>query len=252
MNGVKESKLLSDLYEGHDHNVPVGKNILTNTASQVDKKLLPHSSGSPLTSLHMDQFDVFGDDRELKEAKRNADQDDVEFRTREVLNDGLIVEAAFEDQDGVLNLVRRNGEVLQIKGFLIQSDFGRGPTGPQGERGYDGYDGEDGEDGPDGAVGCEGPPGPLGLQGSPGEPGEDGVRGNQGPMGQEGAVGLQGPQGEKGRFGHEGARGRPGPDCIGGEDGPQGEQGTTPEFNVVLSDSNPGGNTVIWGKPEYI
>jgi len=252
MKGIKESKLLSNLYEGNDHSVPVGKNILTNTASQVDKKLLPHSSGSPLTSLHMEQFDVFGDDRESKAAKRNVNTDTVDFNTREVKNDGLLVEAAFESKDGTLNLVRRNGEVVQIKDFLIQSDFGRGPTGPRGERGNDGDDGDTGDDGPDGAVGCEGPPGPLGLPGEQGDPGEDGIQGRKGPMGPEGDVGIQGPVGEKGRYGHEGARGQPGPECIGGEDGPAGPAGATIESTVIISESNPGGNAVIWGKPEQV
>lgn len=247
--GIQGSKLLSDLYEGRDHNVPVGKNILTNDASRMEKRLLPLTEGSPLTSLHMDQFDVFGSDRDSKAAKRDEDQNNVHFKDRAVLNDGLLVEAAFEGDDGVLNLVRRNGDVVQIKDFLVQSDFGIGATGPMGDRGYDGYNGDDGDDGKDGDIGCEGPPGPLGLIGPPGDDGEDGTRGATGPMGQEGETGLQGFIGDKGRYGHEGARGKAGPDCVGGGQGEAGPAGASLNPSVVISETEPGETAVLWGIP---
>tara|TARA_B100000700_G_scaffold101966_1_gene114995 strand:+ start:47332 stop:48087 length:756 start_codon:yes stop_codon:yes gene_type:complete len=248
--GIKESKLLSDLYEGNDSNVPIGQNILVNDASKVEDRLKPLTSGDPLTSLHVDQFDAFGRELEGKSAKRDTQEDDVEFTTREVVNDGLIVEAAFNAESGTLNLVRRNGDVVQVHDFFVQSDFGIGATGPKGERGYDGHDGDDGEDGLDGEKGCPGAPGELGLIGPMGDPGEDGPHGIAGPIGQEGEVGLQGVQGDQGRYGHEGARGQKGPDCINEGQGAQGAAGKTVNATTVISRSDPGDSAVMWAVPQ--
>lgn len=248
VQGIKQSSLLSDLYEENESKVPVGQNILTNTTG-IRERLQPLTRGNPLTTLRAEQFDAIGSSRQGKAVKWDSEKGSVTFKDRDVLNDALIEDVAFEPEDGTLNIVRRNGELLQIRGFLVQSDFGVGPTGPRGAKGYDGHDGDSGDEGRDGEQGCEGPPGPLGLEGPMGEPGKDGLTGPTGPIGQEGATGLQGPPGDQGRYGHEGARGRPGPSCVGGGAGAKGPDGESVIPHVVISATEPEGNVVLWGIP---
>lgn len=247
--GIKQSKLVSDLYEGNDRNVPVGRVILTNTAKNNSKETQPQTAGQPLTSLHLEQFDAFGRSRQQKATKRDEENSTVNFADREVPNDGLIVEAAFDDNGGVLNLVRANGQVMTVDGFLVQPDFGRGATGPKGDPGFDAHDGYDGEDGPEGEPGCEGPEGALGEIGPMGAAGADGAQGIPGPIGQPGPTGVPGPMGPMGRFGHEGARGPAGPACE-ADSGGAGSAGSQVNGDVVISSSEPGDTAVLWGIPE--
>lgn len=248
VKGVKYSKLVSDLYEGKTQNVPVGKVIVTNTPKHNSEGTAPLTAGTPLNNLELDQFDVFGTTRQNKSLGRE-ESNDVDFKGRDVVNDGLILEGAFDVQNGVINLVRRNGSVLAIDGLLTQADFGIGPTGPAGESGYDGYDGDDGDDGNDGDEGCEGPEGALGEIGPMGKAGEDGPQGIAGPIGQTGLEGQMGPVGPMGRFGHEGARGERGATCE-AEPGSPGTEGTPLNTSVVISQSEPDNTAVLWGIPE--
>lgn len=248
VRGITNSKLLSDMHERTERDVPIGQNILTNDSAAVSEKILPLTRGQPVTSLHMDQFDVFGRSRQNKAAVRDSSENNVAFQDREQINDGLVADAGFDDTNGLLNIVKQNSEVLVINGFLTQSDFGRGATGPQGARGFDGYEGDDGDDGPDGGAGCEGPKGETGLIGEMGEPGKDGPPGIPGPMGQEGWTGLQGPPGDMGRIGHEGARGPKGHECL-SDGGADGENGRALNGSVVINSSEPSSDSVLWGIP---
>lgn len=247
--GVKSSRLVSNLFEGNDKNVPVGRTILTNNPKHNSKGTKPQTEGQPLTSLHIDQFDAFGRSRQQRATKRDDENSEVSFSEREILNDGLIVEAAFDSSSGVLNMVRANGEVLPIDGFLTQPDFGKGATGPKGEPGLEAFDGYDGEDGPDGDPGCEGKEGDVGEMGAMGQAGADGAQGIPGPVGQPGPAGMMGQVGPMGRFGHEGARGPAGLVCE-AESGAPGTEGQSVNDSVVISSSEPEDNAVLWGIPE--
>lgn len=249
VRGIKESKLLSDLLEGQDSNVPVGRTILTNTRENNSKETKSPFDGKPLTNLHVDQFDAFGKSRQDRATKRNEDTSDVAFSDRAVINDGLIVESAFDNEGGVINFVRTNGQVFDVDGLLTQADFGRGATGPKGDPGFDAYGGDDGEEGPEGDTGCEGAEGKDGELGPPGKDGEDGPTGIQGPGGQPGPPGPMGPFGPLGREGHEGARGPRGLSCL-SDSGSAGPDGASINPNVVISATEPSGNVVLWGIPE--
>ena len=249
IGGIKQSVLVSNLLEGNDESVPIGQKIITNTVKDNSKNLMPRTEGEKLTSLHIDQFDAFGTWRQSKAAKRDDAEGDVAYADREIINDGLIVEASFDSEGGVINMVRKNAQVLMIDGLLTQADFGKGPTGPRGDHGHPGYDGFDGNDGPDGPAGCAGPKGADGPQGEMGQAGADGPQGIPGPIGQQGPEGIQGQDGDMGRFGHEGARGARGIQCD-AEPGSAGAPGAAVNTSVVISASEPDNLTVLWGLPD--
>lgn len=247
--GIKQSRLLADLLEGKKQNVPVGRTVVSHNIAKNPDTVMPLTKGQPLTSLHIEEFDVFGSSRQNQSVKRNDNTNSAAFIAREVVNDGLLVEGAFDPEDGTVNLVRRNGEVLVIPGMLVQADFGSGPTGPRGDPGIDAHDGYDGEDGPDGSSGCVGAEGRDGEFGPMGQPGADGPQGVPGPIGETGDTGIQGSMGPTGRYGHEGARGRKGSDCS-NTAGPSGSSGVSGNGSVVISSSAPSAGVFLWGIPE--
>jgi hypothetical protein len=249
IGGIKQSVLVSNLLEGNEERVPIGQKIITNTVKSNSKDLMPRTAGQKLTSLHIDQFDVFGAYRQSKATKRDDAKGDVSYAEREIINDGLIVDAAFDAEGGVVNMVRKNAQVLMVDGLLTQGDFGTGPTGPKGEPGHPGYDGFDGNDGPTGPTGCAGPNGGDGPQGEMGQAGADGPQGIPGPMGGPGPEGIQGQDGDMGRYGHEGARGARGIQCD-AEPGSTGTPGAAANTSVVISASEPDNLTVLWGLPD--
>jgi hypothetical protein len=250
IKGISESKLVSDLYENKNQNVPVGKTILYNDLDKLPEEAKPLNAGEPITNLDLSQFDAFGIERQTLSTKRDSDTDEVTFSERAVVNDGLLVEGAFKEEDGCLVLVKANGEVLEVDGFLRQSDFGSGPPGTKGDIGYDGdyaFDGRDGKEGDDGCGGSDGSEGDLGTQGNTGDDGPPGV---SGPPGQVGQKGVQGSIGNPGRIGQEGARGPRGSRCDGGGQGPTGADGVSPYDTVVITSSTPDSLTLIWAIPE--
>lgn len=105
------------------------------------------------------------------------------------INNTGIVNGNFDDASGTLTLNLMNGQKVQIRGFMTQSDIGTGPEGPQGLSGMNGTDGLLGEDGLQGPPGCQGPPG---------APGPTGPKGEVGPQGKQGDIGPTGPTGPKG------------------------------------------------------
>jgi len=247
--GIRESRLLANLLEGHEERVPVGRTIITNNAREISKDIMPRTAGHPLTTLHIDQFDVFGGSKQQKAAKRDEQDSGVAYKDREIINDGLIVEAAFDDTGGLINIVKKNTQILVIDGLLTQADFGTGATGPKGDHGFDAYDGFDGDEGPEGQPGCAGAEGKDGESGTRGESGKDGAQGIPGPIGQQGLEGIPGQLGDMGRFGHEGGRGRPGSVCD-TEPGAAGTPGASTNSNVVISPTEPDNLTVLWGLPD--
>lgn len=247
MFGIKNSKLVADLLEGKTSQVPVGQRALYNDVDKNSKDVLPLTVGQNTTELTIDDFDVFGDRNSLS-VKRDPSTNTVSFSERGALNDGLIEEAAFDDEGGHLVIVRRNGSELRIPGFMRQPDMGRGRPGPTGPAGNDAFDGDDGDDAPDGDSGCSGESGSQGDPGPVGEAGKDGPQGISGPIGEIGEKGPVGRPGPAGRFGDEGARGMRGTPCDAAP-GPAGTPGTSPNSAVVVSASAPDSSAFIWGIP---
>ena len=225
VNGVSDSPLLERAVYGDQSRVPIGAPVITNKKQLNSKEIQLLITGNDLTEPLLNQFETFGN--EGKEAYRKPEENGLDFRDRQNLNDRLIAEWAYDRDTGDLVLVRTNKEELRLPGFMRQDDFGIGATGPRGLPGRDGKDGFDGRDGKDGAPGCAGPQGPVGSMGSPGREGNPGVIGIDGPEGCEGSTGDRGVMGPQGRPGFEGSRGLTGPSCgddkQGGE-GPQGEE----------------------------
>lgn len=119
-------------------------------------------------------------------------KDLVVQRDREVTSDFGVIGGNFDVTSGILTLTLKNGETVEISGFLTPSAMGNGSVGPTGPAGRDGRDGLNGQDGEKGSTGCEGPMGRPGRQGPRGEPGIPG------PTGPEGKPGEKGEQGDDG------------------------------------------------------
>lgn len=246
--GISSNQLVADLLEGVQKTIPVGQTPLTNDFDKNPKSVYPVSVGQPLSVLRIEDFDVIGSENDSKTLVRSELSNEVLYNETTAFNDEVVIDAGFDEAKGVLNIVRANGSVLTISGFLRQNDFGIGPAGPVGERGIDGADGEDGDDGDPGPDGCAGVAGIQGEEGDDGEEGLDGPPGIPGQMGQNGLPGLRGPVGKAGRFGHEGSRGQKGLSCTEGSAGSSGEVGEQPVETVVISSTATTGSTLVWGK----
>lgn len=246
--GITSNKLVSDLFEGITKNVPIGQTPLTNTFADNPESVYPQTVGQPLTYITINEFEVIGEENDTKTLTRQESQNSIEFSQTLAYNNEALVEAAFDEASGALNLVKRDGTLLKITGFLTQSDFGVGAPGSSGAAGRDGADGPDGDDGDEGAGGCAGVEGNAGEQGEDGEDGKDGPVGIPGPIGQTGNPGLRGPVGKKGKEGYEGSRGQKGLSCTEGSAGAAGEAGTATNPSVVISSSAPTDNSLMWGK----
>jgi hypothetical protein len=246
--GITSNKLVSDLYEGVTKSVPVGQTPLTNTFAKNSPDVYPVSVGQPMAILYLSDFEATGSENDSKTLVRDELTNSVSYAVTAEVNDEALLEAAFDENSGALHIVRANGSVLSISGFLRQVDFGVGSPGPVGNRGLDGSDGEDGFDGDDGDDGCSGVVGEMGEEGEEGDEGKDGPPGIPGPVGQNGLPGLRGPVGKPGRFGHEGSRGQKGLSCTEGSVGSSGQEGEVPVESVVVASTPPTGNTLVWGK----
>lgn len=125
---------------------------------------------------------------------------DVRFDGKEIVveedskqeTDFGVVSGSFDNTSGVLTLELKNGEKLEITGFLTNSSIGTGPVGPTGPSGRDGRDGLNGIDGLKGATGSQGPAGRPGVQGPKGDIGFPGPTGPTGPAGPAGDKGDDG------------------------------------------------------------
>lgn len=246
--GITSNKLVSDLYEGVTKSVPVGQTPLTNSFDKNSPDVYPVSIGQPMAILYLSDFEATGSENDTKTLVRDELTNSVSYAITTEVNDEALLEAAFDETSGALNIVRANGSVLTISGFLKQEDFGVGAPGPAGNRGLDGADGDDGDDGDEGDDGCAGPAGEMGEEGEEGDEGKDGPPGIPGPIGQNGLAGLRGPVGKPGRFGHEGSRGQKGLSCTTESVGSSGQEGETPVEAVVVSTTPPAGNSLVWGK----
>lgn len=156
----------------------------------------------------------------------------------------------FDREQGTLNLIKTNGQVLEIQGFHTQLALGIGLEGKKGKMGKPAKPGRPGSDGEEGCAGCAGP---MGLEGERGLAGKAGLDGRQGPEGPEGCAGLEGergPPGPQGGPGVQGPRGPKGPSCV---RGPRGPAGPPPITRVVISPLAPAGHNasaLLWGIPE--
>lgn len=248
--GISSNKLVADLYEGNTQNVPVGQTPLTNTFELNSPNVYPQTLGVDLVQRKLSDFEVVGEEFNSLALKRNDVSGNIEFSAPTVNNSGRIIAAEFNDESGILTLMKADGTVMTIAGFLTQADFGVGAQGPRGVKGNDGLDGFDGDDGDDGDDGCSGAQGQNGKPGDPGPDGKDGDIGITGPIGEQGLDGLQGPVGKQGRIGHEGARGRKGPSCDTSSVGASGPGGTSPTTNFVITPTAPTDSSVLlWAKP---
>jgi hypothetical protein len=98
----------------------------------------------------------------------------------------------FDSAAGILTLTIPELGTIQLSGFPVVTDLGKGEPGDPGASGRAGVDGTIGRDGDQGPAGCMGP------SGTRGDPGRDGPRGVQGP---EGPRGPAGPKGDPGKDG---------------------------------------------------
>lgn len=98
----------------------------------------------------------------------------------------------FDSAAGILTLTIPSLGTLQLAGFPVVTDLGKGEPGNDGAQGRAGVDGTVGVDGTQGPAGC------IGAQGTRGDPGRDG------PRGVAGTEGPRGPQGERGLPGKDG------------------------------------------------
>jgi len=248
LTGVTSSPLLSNLLEGKKQTVPVGQVPLTNTVSQNDPNVYPTTLGSPLTDLRLSDFEAIGANIQNTTLQRDDTTNKVAFADTSTSSATNIVQADFNDKSGTLSIIKADGSVITIPHFLVQTDFGVGPTGPKGVPGNDGMPGNDGFNGFDGDTGCAGATGATGPAGVPGAAGADGVQGPAGQIGQPGLAGMQGIPGEQGRYGDDGARGRKGQSCTASL-GSSGPAGVSPVAAVVVSATAPTDGSLLWGKP---
>lgn len=232
VNGVSDSPLLERAVYGDQSRVPIGAPVITNKKQLNSKEIQLLITGNDLTEPLLNQFETFGNDG--KEAYRKPEENGLDFRDRQNLNDRLIAEWAYDRDTGDLVLVRTNKEELRLPGFMRQDDFGIGATGPRGLPGRDGKDGFDGRDGKDGNPGCAGPQGPVGSMGTSGREGNPGIIGIDGPEGCEGSTGDRGVMGPQGRPGFEGSRGLTGPSCGDDKQGSEGAQGEVFGLGVMF------------------
>ena len=247
VKGVSKSDLYKRASEGDLSQVPIGQTILTNTPELNSPNVRLSNEGEEIEKLDLEMFNSFGHE-ELQVVRKNL-TNEIEYSSRDIVNDGLIQEIAFDKQEGTLHIAKANGKILSVSGFLTQKDFGVGPTGPRGDKGRDADDGTDGRQGKKGETGCAGPAGAMGAGGADGNDGADGDPGGEGDTGCEGTEGPQGPQGPAGLPGFEGSRGFRGDGCSNAEQGPAGTNGQALNANVVVSDSEPDLLSVVWGIP---
>lgn len=226
--------------------VPIGRTVFTNVKKQNSKAVQSAQTGDELKAPTYQLIEAPGYDGE--QAYR-TNVDDVYFDAPIDRASRQIAECSFDPDKGILQIVRKNGEVIAATSFLRQIDFGVGPQGPRGDSGKDQEDGVDGRDGADGITGCAGP---NGAEGRPGPMGDFGIEGVVGPQGMFGPLGPTGPRGDRGIQGppgFEGKRGLCGPSCPTTSQGPCGPVGQTMKKEVSLED-HPQMDDLIWAAAE--
>ncbi|QYW03417.1 hypothetical protein pEaSNUABM34_00115 [Erwinia phage pEa_SNUABM_34] len=197
-----------------------------------------------MTDLKLSQIETTGND-EGKSVVAVAGG--IQFESSDVLTTTQIASVKFDSKNGVLVLIKQNGDLVNIPGLPTSAMFGSGKQGKRGAPGAAGRDGRDGRDGSTGADGCGGLPGARGLNGTAGEPGRDGATGPDGDTGPDGKDGPTGPIGPTGPTGILGPRGNDGPSCIAGATGPT---GPAPIETAVLSNVQPtASNVFVWLYP---
>lgn len=202
---MSDYSLTQGVLDSSSQIVPVGRTIVTNTKTLNSAKVQTAMTGLDVNLPAIGEFSATG--YEGKQVFRNNDET-VYFDTPQDRTSLLVAEIAFDDDKGVLKIVRKSGAILEITGFLRQVDFGEGVTGPRGTPGNDGRDGKDGSDGATGAKGCAGT---YGRDGYTGDEGPQGIDGLQGPTGLVGPIGPTGPDGDTGPTGPQGFDGAQGP-----------------------------------------
>lgn len=222
ITGVTSSEYYSQLLSNSDKNLPKKVPIYTTEPDTSGEEVAALMTGAMLEFVSVSQ--LISDAAEGQKANVTP-EGTIKYDTVDKSSVSVIVEGNFDDETGILTLVKDDNTVFEIPGFLKQIDFGVGKTGGRGLAGADGTDGEDGEDGEQGPCGCDGADGEQGDQGPKGDQGIDGLLGLQGDMGCDGTTGDKGAKGRAGIKGFEGPRGRKGLSCDPSIMGPAGEDG---------------------------
>jgi hypothetical protein len=216
---------------------------------EVDRAALPSNqvqetptANQNLTSVEVTTFHTTNTGTVI----RNDDLSLLDYHVITNSNALQLASVEFDNDKGILSLVRKDGTILSVSGFSTLKSLGTGSigrTGPKGVRGQDGQNGRDGPDGYDGLTGPQGPTGPIGIAGADGSPGKHGRVGPEGPPGPQGMIGPEGPQG---RLGHIG---EPGYDGCTGVTGPTGPTGPKPSGSFYISSVPPDQYVLLWGYP---
>lgn len=246
VKGISNAALFKKAVEGDQAQVPIGQTIITNTPQNNSANVRLENEGASIENLSLSQFDSYG--HETLSVGRDDTSNIVSYSSDTATN-GRIAELSFNKDKGCINLVKQDGSILTIDGFLTQNDYGVGPTGPRGDRGKDMPDGWDGEDGKEGCEGCKGLKGSAGEEGMFASDGVDGPQGEAGVDGCEGTQGAQGPVGPAGRKGDEGSRGYRGEQCSEDGKGSVGAQGPELNTSAVISSEAPDNLSVLWAVP---
>lgn len=198
-----------------------------------------------MVDTRLSQFRA-GPDAHSLTVGRNTKSNSVQFVDNSVENTKYLADAQFNSKLGILSIIKQNGDLLEIGGFLTQDQLGTGDRGERGVRGKDAHNGRDGKDGKQGDTGCQGEPGPAGIKGRHGRDGTDGPVGIPGKTGCEGPTGDPGQVGDKGDQGLKGELGKNGISCISGPIGPQGPK---PRSYAYIGEDEPGPEYNIWAVP---
>lgn len=222
ITGITTSDYYSQLLANSDKNLPKKEPVYTSEPETSAEEVSALMTGVELNYVNVNQ--LIADAAEGQKTSVSS-SGEVEYVDLDESTVARIVEGSFDDETGILTLVKEDNTVFEIAGFLKQIDFGIGKTGGRGPAGADGYDGEDGEDGDQGECGCDGADGADGPAGVQGDQGIDGVIGIQGDAGCDGTTGDKGAKGKAGIKGFEGPRGAKGLSCDPSLIGPAGEDG---------------------------
>lgn len=198
-----------------------------------------------MVQARLSQFKARQDANDLT-LSRNNKSNAIEFKDNSGENTMYIADAQFNDKLGILSIIKQNGDILEVGGFLTQDQLGKGPRGERGINGKNGRDGRAGKDGGKGETGCPGEVGPKGKKGRHGIDGTDGPVGIPGKTGCEGPTGDPGQVGDKGDQGLKGELGRQGISCIAGPIGPQGPK---PRSYAHIGEDEPGPEFNLWAVP---
>ena len=198
-----------------------------------------------MTDVNLKLFTASGD-QESRTLGRDVKGNKVNFTPDANEASKYINDVQFNSKTGTLSIIKLNGEILEITGFLTQDQLGKGERGTRGRQGKEGDDARPGKEGREGDEGCQGNEGKAGPNGKEGRDGGNGPVGIPGKTGCDGLTGDPGLEGIEGDKGFQGELGRKGIDCIFGKIGPIGPK---PKATAWIGETEPTDDYVIWAFP---